>query len=37
VTGVVVAAAIYLGLGLGGYVPVPPGLRGLARLWWDWP
>lgn len=37
VTGVVVAAAIYLGLMLGGYVPVPPALRGLARLWWDWP
>jgi len=37
VTGVVVAAAIYLGLVLGGYLPVPPALRALAQLWWGWP
>ncbi|MGN6391882.1 MAG: hypothetical protein ACTHM9_06515 [Gemmatimonadales bacterium] len=37
VTGVVAAAAIYLGLVLGGYLPVPRALQGLARLWWSWP
>lgn len=33
-TAVVVGAATYLGLVLGGYVPVPPPLEGLAALWW---
>jgi hypothetical protein len=37
VTGVVLAAAAYLGLVLGGYLPVPPPLRGFARFWWGWP
>jgi len=36
VTAVLVAAALYLGLVLGGYLPVPPPLRGLASLWWTW-
>ena len=34
VTTVVVAAAAYLGLVLGGYLPVPPALEGLATLVW---
>lgn len=34
VTAAVVGAAGYLGLVLGGYVPVPPALRGLATLVW---
>jgi hypothetical protein len=34
VTAVVVAGAAYLGLVLGGYLPVPPALRGLATLVW---
>lgn len=33
-TAVVLAAAIYLGLVLGGYLPVPPWLEGLAAFWW---
>jgi hypothetical protein len=33
-TGAVLAAATYLGLVLGGYVPVPPLLQGFADLWW---
>ena len=35
VTAVVVAAAAYLGLVLGGYLPVPSPLRGLAAFWWS--
>ncbi|MGI9040909.1 MAG: hypothetical protein ACR2HK_07400 [Gemmatimonadales bacterium] len=30
----VLGVATYLGLVLGGYVPVPPALRGLAEFWW---
>jgi hypothetical protein len=30
----VLTGAIYLGLVLGGYLPVPEALRGLARFWW---
>ncbi len=37
VTAVVLAAATYLGLVLGGYAPVPPSLRGLAEFWWGMP
>jgi hypothetical protein len=33
-TAVVVGAATYLGLVLGGYLPVPPPLEGLAAFWW---
>ena len=33
-TALVVAGAIYLGLVLGGYVPVPGPLQGLAAFWW---
>jgi hypothetical protein len=33
---VVVGAAVYLGLVLGGYLPVPPPLQGLAALAWTW-
>jgi hypothetical protein len=33
-TGAILAAATYLGLMLGGYVPVPPALQGLADFWW---
>ena len=33
----VLAAATYLGLVLGGYVPVPPLLRPLAEFWWSRP
>jgi hypothetical protein len=32
---IVLAAATYLGLVLGGIVPVPPPLRGLALWWWN--
>lgn len=32
---VVVLIAMYLGLVLGGYLPVPGPLRGLAELWWS--
>lgn len=31
----VLAAATYLGLVLGGYLPVPPPLRSLTRVWWS--
>ena len=31
----VLAAATYLGLVLGGYLPVPPPLRPLAEFWWS--
>jgi hypothetical protein len=35
ITAVVIAGAGYLGLVLGGYLPVPPPLRGLAAFWWS--
>jgi hypothetical protein len=35
-TAIVLAGAIYLGLVLGGYLPVPPALAGFAELWWSW-
>jgi hypothetical protein len=34
VTVIVVAAAAYVGLVIGGYVPVPRWLRGVAEFWW---
>jgi hypothetical protein len=34
VTGLVLLAVTYVGLVLGGYLPVPPPLRGLAEFWW---
>jgi hypothetical protein len=34
VTAVVVGAAVYLGIVLGGYVPVPGPLAGFAAFWW---
>lgn len=34
-TALVLGAAVYLGLVLGGYVRVPPMLEGLAQLWWS--
>lgn len=34
-TALVLAAALYVGLVLGGYVRVPPPLAGLAELWWS--
>ncbi len=34
-TAMVLAAATYLGLVLGGYLPVPPSLAGFAELWWS--
>jgi hypothetical protein len=34
-TGLVFGVATYLGLVLGGYVPVPGPLEGLANLWWS--
>lgn len=37
ITAVVLAAAIYLGLGLGGYLAVPGPLRALAEWWWARP
>jgi hypothetical protein len=36
-TAAVLAGATYLGLVLGGYVPVPPPLAGFAELWWSLP
>ncbi|MGB7212552.1 MAG: hypothetical protein WBC97_07985 [Gemmatimonadales bacterium] len=33
--GLVVAATVYVGLVLGGYLPVPPFLRPAAQWWWD--
>lgn len=35
ITLVVLAVALYLGLVLGGYLPVPGPLRGLATFWWS--
>lgn len=35
VTVIVLAGAAYLGLVLGGYVPLPPPLAGFAELWWS--
>jgi hypothetical protein len=37
ITATVLAGATYLGLVLGGYVPVPPSLRGFAEFWWSVP
>ena len=37
ITAVVVGAAVYLGLVLGGFVPVPPFLHGFADYWWSRP
>jgi hypothetical protein len=34
-TAIVLAAATYLGLVLGGYLPVPPPLAGFAEFWWS--
>ena len=34
-TAIVLAGATYLGLVLGGYVPLPPPLAGFAELWWS--
>jgi hypothetical protein len=33
---VVLGAAVYLGLVLGGYLPVPAALSGLAAFVWSW-
>jgi len=33
-TAIVLAGATYLGLVLGGYLPVPPALGGFAEFWW---
>lgn len=35
ITAVVLSGAAWLGLVLGGYLPVPPRLEGLAELWWS--
>jgi hypothetical protein len=35
VSTIVVAAVGYVGLVLGGYLPVPPALMGLAQFWWN--
>ncbi|HEY7504114.1 MAG TPA: hypothetical protein VH700_08440 [Gemmatimonadales bacterium] len=35
ITALVLGGAIYLGLVLGGYVPVPPILEGFADYWWS--
>jgi hypothetical protein len=35
VTVLVIGAAAYVGLVLGGYLPVPPALEGLADWWWS--
>lgn len=35
ITALVLGAAVYLGLVLGGYVRVPPMLRGFAEYWWS--
>lgn len=35
ISAAVLAAATYLGLVLGGYLPVPPALRPLADFWWS--
>jgi hypothetical protein len=34
-TAIVLAGATYLGLVLGGYLPVPPALAGFADFWWS--
>jgi hypothetical protein len=34
-TALVAALAVWLGLILGGYIPVPPGLHGFASFWWS--
>jgi hypothetical protein len=34
-TAIVLAGATYLGLVLGGYLPVPPPLAGFAEFWWS--
>ncbi|MGH7580073.1 MAG: hypothetical protein ACREM9_07875, partial [Gemmatimonadales bacterium] len=34
-TAVLLAGATYLGLVLGGYLPVPPRLAGFAEFWWS--
>lgn len=34
-TALVLGGAVYLGLVLGGYVRVPPGLEGFAQFWWS--
>jgi hypothetical protein len=34
-TAIVLTVATYLGLVLGGYVPVPPRLAGFAEFWWN--
>ena len=36
-TAVVLSGASYLGLVLGGYIPVPAPLQGFAAFWWSWP
>ena len=36
-TALVLAGALYLGLVLGGYVPVPAPLAGFAEFWWSNP
>lgn len=36
VTAAVMAAAAYVGLVLGGYLPVPPALEWLAAFWWNY-
>ena len=35
ITALVIGAAAYVGLVLGGYLPVPPALEGLAEWWWS--
>ena len=35
ITLVVIVAAGYLGLVVGGYLPVPPALMGLTDFWWS--
>jgi hypothetical protein len=37
ITAIVLAGAAFLGLVLGGYVAVPPSLRGFAEFWWGVP
>jgi hypothetical protein len=34
-TALILGGAVYLGLVLGGYVNVPPGLEGFAEFWWS--
>ena len=35
ITALVLLLLSYLGLILGGYLPVPKSLQGLAELWWN--